>query len=376
MIEIHPIRTAAERTQFIMFPFKLYKGNEYWVAPLINDMKNMLNPQKNAYFEHSEAQLFTAWKDGKMVGTISAHSNTQHNKAHNDNVGFFGFFECIDDQEVAAALLDAASSWLREKGFDTMRGPANFSVNDTVGLLIDSFDASPYVLMPYNLPYYQELLENYGLTKVMDLYSYYLPVRKPPQRLSKLAEKLQKRGNFTIRDLDTSTKKNLKKDLAILLDVYRKAWQNNWGEVPLTDKEFAATITAMMPVIRSEFVYIAEVDGTAVGICATVPDFNWLLKKLKGRITPWGLIQYLRLKNRIPRLRVTVMGVMQEYHSRGIDVAFYHRIYQAAWERRHIYKEAELSWILENNTMMNRINTTLKARINKTYRLYDIDLDQ
>lgn len=376
MIEIKQANTPRERLQFIKFPFKLYKGNEYWVAPLISDMKKMLDPQKNAYFEHSQAQLFTAWKDGTMVGTISAHSNTQHNKAHNDNVGFFGFFECIDDVEVSTALLDAAASWLREKGFDTMRGPANFSVNETVGLLIDSFDTSPYVMMPYNLPYYGELLEHYGLAKVMDLYSYYLPVRKPPERLSKLAKKLQERGNFTIRDLDTSSKKNLKKDLAILLDVYRKAWQNNWGEVPLTDKEFAATITAMMPVIRSEFVYIAEVEGQPVGICATVPDFNWLLKKLKGRITPWGLVQYLRLKNRIPRLRVTVMGVMEEYHSRGIDVAFYHRIHQRAWEQHHIYKEAELSWILETNTMMNRISKTLRAFVNKTYRLYDMPLQK
>ena len=209
-MEIVPVKTNRDLMKFIKFPFKLYKNDPYWVAPLLMEQKKFLNPHKNPYFEHSEVQLFLAYKDNKLAGRISAQTNVQHNKTHNDKVGFFGFFESINDQEVTDRLIDTAVEWLKIKGCDTIRGPMSFSVNDECALLIGPFESSPMVMMPYNPHYYKTLLENTGLEKVMDIYAYYIQVKKPPERLVKLAEKIEKRGKFTVRSLNTKNKKKLK----------------------------------------------------------------------------------------------------------------------------------------------------------------------
>ena len=209
-MQIVPVSTQKELRKFIKLPFQLYKDDPYWVAPLLMDQKKFFNPKKNPYFKHSEVQLFLALQNDKVVGRISAHTNTLHNKTHKDKVGFFGFYESINDQEVANALFEVALNWLKVKGFDTMRGPMNFSVNDECALLIDPFDSSPMVLMTYNFSYYKSLFEKAGLKKAMDIYAYHIKVQKPPERLAKLAAKIEKRGNFTIRHPSLKNRKKLK----------------------------------------------------------------------------------------------------------------------------------------------------------------------
>ncbi|MCD4817709.1 MAG: GNAT family N-acetyltransferase [Candidatus Cloacimonetes bacterium] len=370
MIKIIPVETKKDLQRFIKLPFRLYKNDPNWIPPLIMDMKTKFNPQKNPYYEHSQVQPFLAERNGKIIGRITAQTNTQHNKAHNDKVGFFGFFESIDDQKVPDKLFETAYNWLQKKDCDTMRGPMNLSVNDECGLLIDGFDSPPYVLMTHNKKYYVNLIEKSGLSKKMDLYAYKVPVTKAPERIEKLAKKLEKRGKFTIRSLSTR-KAQLKEDIKTTFEIYTKAWENNWGDVPMTKSEFDNIVKEMLIYVRPEFVYIAEVDGKPAGFSLTLPDYNFVLKKMNGYLFPIGIFKALYYKNKVTRLRVIAMGVIKEYKNRGIDIAFYAKSFETANNHRIKWTEAEFSWILENNKIMNRIAKNLGGVIHKTYRIYD-----
>jgi len=372
MINIKSVQTKKDLKQFIMLPFKLYKNDPHWVAPLIMDQKNFFNPKKNPYYEHSEVQLFIAEKAGETVGRISAQTNTQHNKFHEDKIGFFGFFECINEQEVADKLISAASKWIKKKGMDTLRGPMNFSTNDECGLLVNGFESSPFVMMTHNPPYYLELLTKAGLEKSMDLLAYLIPKRPTPERLQRVVDKLQKRGRFTVRELSSKNKKELRKDLEIVFTIYTKAWERNWGFVPMTEKEFFHLIDSMIDVVRPEFFYLAFVEDEPAGFYVALPDYNQLLKKVKGRLFPFGIFHLLFGQNKITAMRVITMGVIKEFQGRGIDTVFYTKNFQIANNHKKLNIEnAEMSWILETNTMMNRIASNLGGWVHKTYRILD-----
>ena len=370
-MKIVEVQSNKDLLKFIKFPFKLYKDNSSWVAPLISDQKTFFNPAKNPYFKHSEVQLFLAYKDNEIVGRISAQTNTNHNKIHKDKIGFFGFFECIDDQEVANSLFDAAKEWIKTKGMDTMRGPASFSVNDECGLLINAFDKSPIVMMTYNPEYYIKLFENCGFEKSMDLLAYNAEVKPPPERLKKLSDKIENRGHFTVRNLKTKNKKKLREDIEKIFIIYETAWSDNWGYVPMSADEFDLLVDSLLPIILPELIFIAEIDGEAVGLSVTLPDYNYVLKKMKGRMLPLGWLKFLLNKNKIPGVRVVIMGVLDEYKGRGIDVVMYCKTHEVAQDHKIPFKQAEFSWILESNTMMNKIAATLDAKVYKTYRMYD-----
>jgi len=371
MINIVEVHNKKDLMKFIKFPFKLYKKDRQWVAPLIGDQKTFFNPQKNPYFKHSEVQLFLAYKKNKLVGRFSAQTNTNHNRVHEDKVGFFGFFECIDDQEVADALFNAARDWIKTKGLDTMRGPASFSVNDECGLLMDAFDQSPLVMMTYNPEYYIKLFQNYGLEKSMDLLAYSAEVKPSPERLKRLSDNIEKRGHFTVRSLKTKNKKKLRKDIEKIFTIYEEAWEKNWGYVPMSADEFDLLVDSLLPIILPELVFIAEIDGKPVGLAVTMPDYNFVLKKMRGRMLPFGWLKFLYYKNYIPSLRVVIMGVLDAYKGRGIDVVMYCKTHEVAQNHKIKFKEAEFSWILESNTMMNKIAKTLDAKVYKTYRMFD-----
>jgi len=372
MIKIVLVETKKDLMKFIKLPFKLYKNDPCWVPPLFIDQKKFFNPEKNPYYEHSEVQLFLAVKDGETAGRISAHTNTQHNKFHEDKVGFFGFFESINEQEIADKLVQAAYDWLQAKGLDTMRGPMNFSTNDECGLLVDGFNSPPFILMTHNHPYYLELLEEAGLSKEMDLLAYLIPKKPTPIRLQKITKRLQKRGRFTVRELSSKNKKELRKDLEIVFSVYTQAWERNWGFVPMTKKEFLHLIDSIIDIMLPEFFYLAFVEDKPAGFYTALPDYNQILKKMKGRFFPFGIFHMLFDRNKITRLRIITLGVIKEYQNRGIDTVFYTKSFQIANEHKKLkIKEAEMSWILENNLMMNRIAQNLGGEIHKRYRIFD-----
>lgn len=367
-LKIVPVKKKRDIKRFILFPFELYKDDQCWVPPLIGDQMKFFDPTKNPYFGHSEVRLFLAERDNRIVGRITAHTNKQHNVFHNDRVGFFGFFEAINDPAVSRLLLETAADWLIKRGCDTVRGPMNLSVNDECGLLIDNFALPPVIMMPYNKQYYEQLFLAAGFEKSKDLYAYHLVSDTMPERLQRFANIIARKEEITVRSL-ARKKKDLKKDLETIFTLYRGAWERNWGFVPMTSKEFDHLVKTLLPVVDPDLVFIAYYQGKPVGFSVALPDYNIILKKMNGKLFPFGFLQILKHRNKLKRLRVLVMGLLKEYQKRGIDGLFYYHTTKNGFEKG--YNEGEFSWVLEDNVEMNNVAQKLGATIYKTYRVFD-----
>lgn len=370
MVTIRKVENERDRQHFIKLPWKIYKDDKYWVPPLLFDVSNNLNPKKNPFFQHSEVQLFLAEKDGELVGRIAAIKNDNHNAFHKDKTGFFGFFETIDDEEVSDLLLNTACEWCKNKGFDTILGPVNPSTNDECGLLIDGYDSSPVMLMTYNPKHYKDKIENFGFEKAKDLYAYYIPAEvinneKTMTKLTRMSDMIKSRSDITLRKLNL---KNLNKEVREIEEIYNSAWENNWGFVPLTSAEFDYMAGTLKAVVDEDFVLFAEVKGVPAGFTLSLPDINQVLKKLNGRLLPFGIFKFLAGKKKINLLRVIIMGVKPEFQKKGIDSVFYLEAIREG--NRKGYKGAEISWVLEDNVMMNTTAVKLGAHIYKTYRIF------
>lgn len=372
MVEIRKVSNRKELKAFILLPFKLYKHDPNWIAPLIGDQIKFFDPAKNPFFLHSEAELFVAYKDNKLVGRISAQTNTRHNLEHKDEMGFFGFFECINDQEVANALFETAYRWNKARKREGMRGPFNLTINDECGLLVKGFETPPFVMMTHAHPYYQKLYEGYGLTKAMDMYAYFSEKREIPERVAKLHDALLKRSKATIHSL-SKDKVQMRKDIETVFRLYSEAWQYNWGAVPMTDAEFQHLVDEMLPLVDPDMVLFAEIDGKPVGFSLALPNYNEVLKVMHGRVNPLTLLKAAIAKKRISSARVIVMGVLDEYKNRGIDTIFHYYSYKNGIPKGIYY--GEFSWVLECNTMMVRVAEMLGADPYKTYRIYETKID-
>ncbi len=374
-VQLRVAETKQDLDKFIMFPFKLYQDSPYWVPPLIRERKVFVDRKKNPFFKHAEAEFFLVERGGEVVGTIAGIINHEHNRVHEDRVGFWGMFETIDDDSVAEKLFTAARDWVKGQGMDTIRGPMNMSVNDECGLLIDGFDSAPVVMMTYNPRYYEGLVDRYGFEKTMDLYAYaidftqYVEGKAFPEKLVRVAEKARTRAGVTIR------KGNLK-DFDAEIEragvVYNTAWAKNWGAVPMTRDEFYHMAKGLKPFLDPDLIYFVEKDGKPVGLSLTLPDLNQPLLHMSGRLFPFGWAKMLYYVRRITAMRVFIMGVLPEYRSLGLDSALYTETARAAIAKGITL--CEMSWILESNTMMRRIIESLGGSIYKTYRLYDLPL--
>jgi RimJ/RimL family protein N-acetyltransferase len=372
-ILIRPIELGNRRQlkAFIKFPWRIYRHDPNWVPPLILDQLHFFTPGQNPYLSHSTAQLFMAFRDDEPVGRISAHENNQHVQVHQDGAGFFGFFECIDDQAVANALFDVAATWLWERGLQTMRGPVSFSVNHEVGLLIDAFDEPPLIRMTYNPPYYVGLIEGYGFRKIQDLYAYAMfESEEFPKRVRDIADFALEDPKLVVRTVDM---RDFKNEMEKIKKIYTEAWSENWGAVPLTEEEFDRIVGEFKLIYDRDLSFIAEYDGEPAGLSLVLPDMNQALKKAGGRLFPLGLLKILWHKRKINSWRVPVMGVLEEHRMRGIEVVFCCRTYDAAKKNRN-YRKCELSWVLESNTAANAVLKKLGARRSKTYRIYEKQL--
>lgn len=368
-ITIRPVESRADTKRFIKMVWKIYTGDPHWVPPLIFDRMRILNTKKNPFYHHAQMQLFLAEKNGEIVGRIAAIVNENHNKIHQDHVGFFGFFESMNDQAIAKALFDAAAQWLRSKGMDTMRGPHNPSVNDEIGLLVDGFDSSPVIMMTYNPQYYVPMIESYGFQKAKDLYAFLLKRETTiSDKLQRVQAAVREREQVTVRNIDL---KNLQEEIKIIKVLYNRAWEKNWGAVAMTDAEFDFLAADMKQVLGPfpEFAMVAERKGEPVGFSLTLPDINQVLKKNKnGWLIP-GAIRLLIGKNKIDMGRILVLGIIPEFRKRGIDAVMYYEIWERA-AKRGIYR-GEAGWVLEDNVMMNRTAALLNGERYKTYRIYD-----
>jgi GNAT superfamily N-acetyltransferase len=368
-----PTETKRDLLEFIKFPWEVYKDDPNWVPPLLVERKEFFDKKKNPFFQHADVIFYLAKRNGKTVGRITGIVNYKHIETHQEKVGFFGFFECIKEYEVAKLLLDSVRQWLKSKGMEIMRGPANYSSNEEWGFLTEGFDSPPVIMMTYNPPYYLEFMESYGMVKAKDLYAYYIDKnRLPPERLNKMAELIKKRENITIRAINM---KDFPGEVARIKQIYNAAWSKNWGFIPMTDEEFNHLAKSLKQVIDPHLVFIAEVEGKPAGFALALPDVNQALIKLNGRLFPGGILKLLwhtKIRNKINGVRIITMGVVHEFQKRGIDTVFYVEIFRVGIKRGYTW--AEMSWVLEDNVMMNRVLDLLGATLYKKYRLYEIPI--
>jgi GNAT superfamily N-acetyltransferase len=370
-VGVSAVRTQAERTAFIRFPYSIYRGDPNWVPPLEMERRDFLDPRKHPFFDFGEVELFLARRPGgELVGRIAAVKDPRFNEFQGTRWGFFGLFECVDDPAVARALFEAAAGWLRARGFETMVGPVSYSTNYECALLVDGFDAPPAVMMPYNPRYYPGLLEAVGFTKAKDLWAYELSSSHPvPEKVVRIAEKLREREGVTVRPLRM---KELDAEVARIKAIYNSALEKNWGFVPMTEREFDHLAREFKQIVEPELVLVAEVKGEAVGFAMTLPDANQALKAAGGRLTrfglPIGLVKLALAARRIDWLRMLVLGLKPGYRRRGIDAILYLDTIRNA--QRLGYRGGEISWELEDNHLINRAIESMGGQRSKTYRLY------
>ena len=371
---LHIVEAAnrREKERFLTFPERLYRDSPHWVPPLLFERRAFLDPRKNPFFEHAEVKLFLALDGAGVVrGRVAGVVNHRHLEVHRDGVGFFGLFECEHDQGVASRLFDAAAAFLRSHRLETMRGPENLSVNDEIGLLTDGYDSPPAIMMPYNPPYYRDLVLGYGFSPAMTLWAYRAKDGEGavPERLTKAVELARRRHGYTVRGIDM---RRYHEDAAKIHRVYSEAWRGNWGAVPMTKREFDHLAAALRQVADLDLCLIAEVDGEVAGFSLALPDLNQALIKVGGRLFPFGIFKLLWYRRRIDALRILTMGVIEKFRNMAVDVCLYHETIERG--RAKGYQELEASWILENNLPMNRILQKCGARIARTYQLYDYSL--
>lgn len=370
MIRVTNVKDKKELNEFISFPYSLYSKDANYVPELRIMQKETLDKKKNPFFEHADAEYFIAKNDNnEIVGRIGAITNQVYVDHWKENYGFFGFFEAINDKEVVKALFDSAIKWLKEKGVDGFYGPVNPSTNDTCGTLIEGFDTPPYLMMVHNKEYYNSLLLDYGLTKKMDLISYELFEDKLPERMITLSEKIEERlksQGITIRQVDF---KKMSEEAPKLRYIYNKAWENNWGFMPMTEVEFENLAKELKMITSPELVYIVEDKGEPVAFAASLPNVNEIFIKIRdGRLFPFNFLKLIRFKKKIKSMRVLTLGIIEKYRKTGIDACLYVKTTKGGTKLG--YHKGEASWILETNVPMNRALEMMNGKPYKKYRIY------
>ncbi len=370
-ISIVPVTNSSQQRAFIQFAWSLYEGDPNWVPPLRMIIKQLLNYKPHPFYENGEIQTFLAMSNGRVVGRIAAIVDGYHNDFHNEKRGMFGFFECIDDQEVANQLFDAAKEWFAQRDIVQMRGPANPSQNYEWGLLIDGFDSPPTFMMTYNKPYYGKLIENYGFQKAQDMYAFSGNLEMIDQldpKMMFIVKEAQKRFNVDVRPFNP---KNFLKDVESFLHVYNAALPGQWGFTPMSEGELRATSRSLKHLIVPEMTSIAEVEGRAVGVVFGLLDYNPLIKEMDGRLFPFGYFKLLWKRKKIKRLRLVSTNVLPEYQRWGLGLVLMARMFPDGLEWG--ISDAEFSWVLESNKLSRGTLERGGAKRSKTYRIYDYE---
>ena len=369
-IRIQRVTTAAERKQFIKFPWHIYRHDPLWVPQLISDEMKILDPAKGTFYTFGEVALFMAWRGSKPVGRISAQTNNQYERYHDNHTGFFGFFESIEDQQVTDALIGAATDWLRSKGKKRMMGPMSLSMYDISGTLIDGNDTMPCILTAYNPVHYQQLLESSGMKKAMDWYAFLVSKESHLRPgLQRIADRVMQQEGLEIVPLDMKIFDQRVREVA---RIFSDAWMENWGHVPLTDGQVDDMVKELKMVIVPETTLFALYHGECIGFSLSVRDVNPALQKANGRLFPLGLFKLLWYIRRTTRLRTMAMGVLKEHRHRGIDIAFYLKTFEEGLKLGFV--DSECSIILETNRRMIGALEDLSARRYKTFRFYEKDI--
>jgi len=371
-IEIRQHQPGTDIDDFIQVAFEVYRDDPAWVAPLHMEISDRLTPEKNPFFQHADVALFTAWRNGKAVGRISAQVDHEHLRIHDDNVGFFGFFDTVDDPGVAAALLAAAESWLGSRGMTVMRGPFSLSINEETGMLVEGFDSPPTIMSPHHRSYQGALAEGAGLHKAKDCYGWKYQVAPAPARAQKALETIQSLPEVRFRSVRPS---KLKKEVRDILDVFNDAWQHNWGFVPATDAEAKKMAADLQLILDKELSFFAEIDGRPVAICVCLPNLNEVIADFDGRLNPIKIGKLIwRLKIRRPKsARLMLLGVRAELRGKKRYAPLATAVIAELVRRglKEGYEWAELGWTLEDNRLINAAIQSMGAHIYKRYRIFE-----
>jgi len=356
--------------QFIELPYRIYRNDPHWVAPLLMDLKKVFT-DANPLFKHAEMALWGAVRDGQDVGRIAGILDHNHNQTQNDSAAFFGFFECENNTETSRQLFETVFAWARQKGMRRLLGPMNPTTNDECGLLVEGFDSSPVFMMTYNPRYYVDLVTAAGFRKAKDLLAFYMDFDKCPlHRLARIAQQTRRRhpelAFVPVR------KATLTRDLAKIKEVYNAAWQANWGFVPMTDAEVDFMADRLKPLLVEGLIWVVDAPSGPVGFMLALPDYNSALQPLRGRLFTTkllGFLPYLLGRKCPPRCRVITLGVTENYRNRGLEAVMLTEGFKTGFQVG--FKDAEASWILEDNVMMCRLLETFGGKVYKTYRLYE-----
>ncbi|MFV1958332.1 MAG: GNAT family N-acetyltransferase [Planctomycetota bacterium] len=356
-----------DRKAFLEVPYRLNRGLPHWVPPLRVAEKAIMDRKRNPFFEHAEVEHFLARRGRRVVGRIAAIHNRAHNETFEDRLGFFGFFDAEEDPEAARGLVDAARTWVGARGLDRIRGPVNYSTNDTCGVLVEGFDRPPVILMPYNRPYYDTLLKGAGLEEAKDLLAFRITHEsRIPDRLRRVVGKRMARSKVVFRPIDT---KHIDREIDGLLDVYNRCWADNWGFVPATVAEFRHAAREMVPILETNLSRVAELDGRPVGLSLMLRDLNVLLHGTNGHLLPRALPRILLRLKHVKTMRILALGVVPECRGRGIaEALFLHCIDEGL---RRGYPEGEAGWILEDNRLMQAPILAVGGQAVKRYRIYE-----
>lgn len=366
-LEIVTVNSKSELKEFVELPYALYRDDPHWVPPLRIAVKELLDKAKHPFYTNAETELYLARRDGKVVGRVAAIWDKANNRFHEEKAGFFGFFESVNDPAVAQALLSAARQWVFGKGAEFMRGPVNPSTNYECGMLVEGFDSDPMVMMTYNPRYYPALMEQAGLRKAKDLYAYLSNANTiEMKKIDRVADKVLRTTGVRVRPINM---KDFDAEVARVWEVYGAAWARNWGFIPMSREEFALMGKEMKMILKPELVLIGEVGDRVVGFALALPDVNQALKPADGRLLPTGLLKILYYQRLIKSVRVLALGVVEEYRPSGLAAGFYAALVRNA--RKLGFGETEMSWILEDNVLMNRSLEVMGAKRYKTYRIYD-----
>jgi GNAT superfamily N-acetyltransferase len=376
-LTVEQAETAQERLQFIRFPWKVYRDDPLWVPPLVSERVEFLDPQRHPFYEHADVALFMARRDGDVVGTIAALINHRHNEYNREKVGFFGLFEVAQEQEVAEVLLETACRWVRERGMTAIRGPANFSTNEEVGLLVDGWDGPPVIMMTYNPRYYAHFIERAGFVKAMDLPAYLAdlePFRQHglPERAVRIAEKVKKKRGFSARKLNM---RRFDEEVTHVKRLYNSAWSENWGFVPMTDREMEHIAAQLRQLLDPDLCIFIEKNGEPVGFALILPDLNRPLLKAYPHpdTAEWWtmlkLVWHWKVRRSVHTARAYAGGLIEPHRGVGADAVMAIEVAQALLTKG--YRYCEVSWILENNLMMRRMAEAYGGKIYRTYRVYE-----
>lgn len=366
---VKPVETRRERKQFIQLAWDLYRDDPNWIPPLRQNIEELVGFRKHPFYDHAVGQPLLALRDGQPVGRVLAIDNEYHNQRYQEKRGMFGFFECTDDQEVANALFDEARKWLAARDLHSVRGPINPSLNYECGLLTQGFDSTPYFMMTYNPPYYAKLIETYGFQKVQDLYAFWGEMSMLDgldKKLKFVVEEATKRFNVKLRRMDTS---KFRQEVATFLHIYNESMAGTWGFTPLSKEEMEHMGASLKHLIVPELTTIAEVDGRPVACVFGLLDYNPRIKKIDGRLFPFGFLRLLWNRKAIKNVRLISTNVLPEFQRWGLGLVVLARLVPdlLAWG----VKEIEFSWVLESNHLSFKSLQRGGAKISKQYRIYD-----